>query len=105
MRLNKFISDSGYCSRREADKYIERGVVFINGRRASVGDQVGEHDEVKVNGHVLESRTSNIILAFNKPVGITSTTDSSDKTNIVDYINYSERIFSIGTELTKSRAG
>jgi 23S rRNA pseudouridine2604 synthase len=96
MRLNKFISDSGYCSRREADKYIERGAVMINGRRASIGDQVEANDEVKVNGHILESRSNDIIIAFNKPVGITSTTDGSDKTNIVDYINYSERIFPIG---------
>lgn len=96
MRLNKFISDSGYCSRREADRYIERGVVFINGRRAGIGDQVQPGDEVMVNGHILEGRSDDVVLAFNKPVGVTSTTDSSDPTNIVDFVNYSERIFPIG---------
>jgi 23S rRNA pseudouridine2604 synthase len=96
MRLNKFISDSGYCSRREADRYIERGVVFINGRRAGIGDQVQIGDEVMVNGHTLEGRTDEVVLAFNKPMGVTSTTDPTDPTNIVDYVNYSERIFPIG---------
>lgn len=96
MRLNKFISDSGYCSRREADRYIERGVVFINGRKAGIGDQVQAGDEVRVNGHILEGRTNDILLAFNKPVGVTSTTDTTDPTNIVDFVNYSERVFPIG---------
>lgn len=96
VRLNKYISDSGYCSRREADKYIERGVVFINGRRAGVGDQVQAGDEVRVNGHILEGRTTDVVIAFNKPVGVTSTTDTTDPTNIVDYVNYSERVFPIG---------
>jgi 23S rRNA pseudouridine2604 synthase len=96
MRLNKFISDSGYCSRREADKYIERGVVFLNGRKASVGDQVEMGDEVKVNGLLIEGRTTDVLLAFNKPTGVTSTTDTTDPTNIVDFVNYSERVFPIG---------
>ncbi len=96
MRLNKFIADSGYCSRREADRYIEQGRVLVNGRKAAVGDQFKEGDEIKVNGVILEGRSSDIVLAFNKPVGITSTTDPLDKTNIIDYVNYSERIFPIG---------
>lgn len=96
MRLNKFIADSGYCSRREADRYIEQGRVLINGRKASIGAQFNEGDEIKVNGVTLEGRSGDIVLAFNKPVGVTSTTDTLDKTNIIDYVNYSERVFPIG---------
>lgn len=96
MRLNKFIADSGYCSRREADRYIEQGRVLVNGKRAAVGDQFKDGDEIKVNGVVLEGRSTDVVLAFNKPVGITSTTDPLDKTNIIDYVNYSERVFPIG---------
>lgn len=98
IRLNKYISESGICSRREADRYIERGNVFINGKRAKIGDQVSAGDRVMVNGNTIEPRETEqaIYIAFNKPVGITSTTESSTKGNIVDYINHSERIFPIG---------
>lgn len=96
LRINKFISESGFCSRREADKYIERGLVLLNGKKAVLGDQVKQGDEVKVNGHLLAERSTQIVLAFNKPVGVTCTTDPKDKTNIVDYINYHERVFPIG---------
>lgn len=97
-RLNKFISESGLCSRREADRFIEKGNVFINGKRAKIGDQVFAGDKVMVNGHNIEPKeaSSFLLLAFNKPVGITSTTESNVKDNIVDYVNYSERIFPIG---------
>lgn len=97
-RLNKYISESGLCSRRAADKYIENGNVFINGKRAKIGDQVFAGDLVSVNGQNIEPRDSSdlLLLAFNKPVGVTCTTESSDKTNIVDYINHSDRIFPIG---------
>lgn len=97
-RLNKYISDSGLCSRRAADKFIENGNVFINGKRAKIGDQVYHGDLVSVNGQTIEPRegSDSLLIAFNKPVGITCTTESSDKTNIVDYINHSERIFPIG---------
>lgn len=97
-RLNKYISDSGLCSRRAADKFIENGNVFINGKRAKIGDQVYPGDLVSVNGQTIEPReaSESLLIAFNKPVGITCTTESSDKTNIVDYINHSERIFPIG---------
>ncbi|WP_443945532.1 23S rRNA pseudouridine(2604) synthase RluF [Pedobacter sp. AW1-32] len=97
-RLNKFISESGLCSRREADRFIERGNVFINGKRAKVGDQVFAGDKVMVNGHHIEPKEDSnfILLAFNKPTGITSTTESNVRDNIVDYVNYSERIFPIG---------
>ncbi|RDC54707.1 23S rRNA pseudouridine(2604) synthase RluF [Pedobacter chinensis] len=105
-RLNKFISESGLCSRREADRFIERGNVFINGKRAKIGDQVFAGDRVMVNGHNIEPKEESnfILLAFNKPVGITSTTESNVKNNIVDYVNHSERIFPIG-RLDKDSSG
>lgn len=98
MRLNKYISESGICSRREADRYIEQGHVFINGRRAKVGDQVSARDRVMVNGQLIEPREEedHIYLAFNKPEGVTSTTERSVRDNIVDYVNHSSRIFPIG---------
>jgi len=97
-RLNKYISESGICSRREADRYIEQGNVFINGKRAKVGDQVFPNDKVKVNGRAIEGRNEEalIFLALNKPVGIVSTTERSEKNNIVDFVNHSIRIFPIG---------
>jgi len=97
-RLNKYISESGLCSRREADKFIESGVVFINGRRAVMGDQVGAKDVVKVNGIVIEPRDASeaVYIAFNKPPGITCTTDPGTKDNIISYISFGERIFPVG---------
>jgi 23S rRNA pseudouridine2604 synthase len=97
-RLNKYISEKGVCSRREADKYIETGRVFINGKKAKLGDQVKPGDRVMVNGQMLDEveKKEFVLIAFNKPVGITSVTDSSVKGNIVDYVNYSARIFPIG---------
>lgn len=97
-RLNKYISESGICSRREADRYIEQGSVFINGKRAQIGDQVAPGDTVKVNGQLIEPQDQDdfIFLALNKPVGIVSTTESSEKNNIVDFVKHSSRIFPIG---------
>jgi 23S rRNA pseudouridine2604 synthase len=98
IRLNKFISDSGVCSRREADKYIEEGHVFVNGRRVSLGAQVSKRDKVTLNGNLIEAKegTDFAFLAFNKPVGIISTTEIGVKDSIIDYIGYHERIFPIG---------
>lgn len=97
MRVNKFISESGLCSRREADKYIERGLVTINGKKVGLGAEVGPRDVVKVNGRGLNrEEKQDLVLAFNKPIGVVSTTDKIEKNNIVDYISYSERIFPIG---------
>jgi len=98
IRLNKFISDSGTCSRREADKYIEQGHVFVNGHRAAVGTQVSKHDKVTLNGNLIEAKegTDFAFIAFNKPVGIISTTEIGVKDSIIDYIGYHERIFPIG---------
>ncbi len=98
IRLNKFISDSGVCSRREADKYIEQGHVFVNGHRASIGDQVSAKDKVLLNGNLIAAKVGEdfVFLAFNKPVGIISTTEIGVKDSIIDYIGYHERIFPIG---------
>jgi 23S rRNA pseudouridine2604 synthase len=98
IRLNKFISESGLCSRREADRLIAQGVVFINGHIASVGDQVKVGDRVRVNGHNLEPRQGEdiIFIALNKPVGVTSTTEEDVANNIVQFVNHSKRLFPIG---------
>jgi 23S rRNA pseudouridine2604 synthase len=98
IRLNKFIGESGYCSRRQADLYIEDGRVKINNRRAQVGDTVSPGQIVMVNGHVLEPVPEDrlVFIALNKPTGITSTTESSVADNIVDFVHHSERIFPIG---------
>ncbi len=96
--LNKVVSGSGFCSRREADKYIETGRVTINNRTARKGDWVKPNDVVAIDGEKIKSPKKNaaVYIAFNKPVGIASTTDTSDKSNIIDYINYSKRIFPVG---------
>ena len=98
MRLNKFISESGLCSRREADKFIERGLVFINKRKATIGDQVNVGDKVRVNGTELEPREGEdiVFIALNKPVGVTSTTEENVRDNIVQFVNHSKRIFPVG---------
>lgn len=98
IRLNKYIAESGICSRRQADKYIEQGHVFINGKRAKIGDLVLPKDKVRVSGLELEPREEEdlIIIALNKPVGITSTTEKNVRDNIIDFVNHSTRIFPIG---------
>ena len=98
MRINKFISESGLCSRREADRFIERGVVIINGRKANIGDVVKVGDSVRVNGNKLEPLKGEeiIFIALNKPVGVTSTTEENVRNNIVQFVNHSKRIFPIG---------
>lgn len=95
-RLNKAISETGYCSRREADRFIDTGKVKVNGKVAELGLKVSENDVVSVNGELIIRKSKNIYLAFNKPVGITSTTDTSVKDNIIDYVGYPERIFPVG---------
>lgn len=96
MRINKFLSKAGYCSRRQADNYIKNGRVLINGTIAALGSQVTPEDVVMVNGEIIELTENNIYLAFNKPVGVTTTTAEHDDSNIIDYIDYGERIFPIG---------
>ena len=97
-RLNKFMSEIGYCSRREADRLIASGKVLVNGKKAEIGVKVSPEEEITVNGELLNnSKNKNIYLAFNKPKGIVCTTDTRvEKDNIIDFINYPKRIFPIG---------
>ncbi len=95
-RLNKFISETGTCSRREADKLIEQGRVTVNGKIPELGTKVSTADEITIDGKPLNTKEKTIYIAFNKPVGITSTTDLKDKDNIIEYINHPKRIFPIG---------
>ncbi|MCK8061365.1 pseudouridine synthase [Fusibacter sp. A2] len=95
-RLNKLIAETGYCSRREADKLINEGRVKVNGMDTELGTMVGPRDRVTVNGKPLQEKPKDVYLAFNKPVGIECTTDRNTRNNIIDYINYHERIFPIG---------
>lgn len=104
-RLNKFIGETGYCSRREADKLIEEGRVTVNGSVAEMGTKVSQNDEVHIDGRlIIEKKEKPIYLAFNKPVGIECTTNQEVRNNIVDYINYPTRIFPIG-RLDKASEG
>ena len=96
MRLNNYISSTGICSRREADKLILQNKVLINGKIAKIGQSINESDIVKVNGKIIKPKKTNIYIALNKPVGITCTTERHIKGNIIDYINYPERIFPVG---------
>lgn len=97
-RINKYLSEAGYCSRRAADKLIEQGRVTINGRIPEMGTKISEGDEVHVNGELISGPTEKpVYIAFHKPVGIVCTTDTRvEKDNIIDYINYPSRIFPIG---------
>ncbi|NQY05119.1 MAG: 23S rRNA pseudouridine(2604) synthase RluF [Flavobacteriaceae bacterium] len=96
-RLNKYIAESGFCSRREADRLIEAGRVTINGVIPELGTKVALGDTVEVDGKPIHKSKKQIYMAFNKPVGIVCTTDTRvEKNNIIDYINYPERIFPIG---------
>lgn len=94
--LNKYISETGFCSRREADKLIETGRVTINSKVARKGNRVLENDVVKIDGQPLKMKPAPVYLMLNKPKGITCTTDLKDKTNIIDFINFKKRIFPIG---------
>ena len=98
VRLNKYLSEVGYCSRREADKLIEQGRVTLNGTHPELGTKVQENDSVEVDGKsVSQKHDKRVYLIFNKPIGIVCTTDTRvEKDNIIDYINYPKRIFPIG---------
>src|ERR1700722_5149840 len=96
MRLNKYISETGVCSRREADKLIEAGRVTCNGALAALGTQVGETDDGRIDGRLLGLRKKPIYIALNKPVGITCTTETHVEGNIIDLVGHKERIFPIG---------
>lgn len=104
IRLNKYISSSGYCSRREADRLIEEGKVRIDGIVAEIGTRVLDTQEVEVENFKIEAKQKFVYIALNKPIGITCTTDLKDKDNIVEYLNLNERIFPIG-RLDKDSSG
>src|SRR5690606_29379774 len=97
-RINKYLSEAGYCSRRAADKLIEAGKITINGVVPEMGTKVKPGDEVRVDGKLIGAKEEKpVYIAFNKPVGIVCTTDTRvEKNNIIDYINYPSRIFPIG---------
>jgi 23S rRNA pseudouridine2604 synthase len=96
VRLNKYISETGVCSRREADKWIEAGRVTLNGARAQLGHKVAERDEVRIDGELIGAKKRRIYIALNKPVGITCTSEPHIKDNIIDLVGHSERIFPVG---------
>lgn len=96
MRLNKYLSDSGFCSRREADRLVEAGKVTVDGKVAELGQKVTIDQKILVNGKSLQREEERILIAFNKPRGIVCTTSKEEKDNIVDFINYGKRIYPIG---------
>lgn len=103
-RLNKYLSEAGFCSRREADKLIEQNRVTINGKVPPMGEKVNPGDKVRVDGVEVKVKLVKKYLAFNKPMGIECTTNQNVKNNIIDFINYPERIFPIG-RLDKNSEG
>lgn len=102
MRLNRYIADAGFCSRREADRLIDQGRVTVGGLRARIGDELPEGTEVRIDGNVLSARAAakgqrrHVYIALNKPVGITCTTEESVKGNIVEFVGHQQRVFPIG---------
>ncbi len=104
VRINKYLSQSGVCSRREADRIIEEGKVTVNGSVATLGTKVNDGDEVKVGGKLVKNAEREVVLALNKPVGIECTTDLKNKDNIISFINYETRVFMVG-RLDKNSEG
>ena len=104
IRLNKFLSDAGYCSRREAVRLVEQGVVKVNGKTAVMGQKVTINDSIMVKGKNISREEEQILIALNKPVGIECTTDLNNPDNIVDFINFDKRIYPIG-RLDKNSQG
>jgi 23S rRNA pseudouridine2604 synthase len=94
--LNKYISSSGMCSRREAEKFISEGRVTINGKPTQLGNRVAKRDVVKLDGRLVVPQNATLYIALNKPVGIVSTTDEREPDNIIQHINYPDRLFPIG---------
>ena len=96
-RINKYLSEVGFCSRRKADDYISDGRVYINGKPAILGSKVNIEDEISVDGEIIQYKDKKkVYIAFNKPVGIECTGNHKVKDNIIDYINHKERLFTIG---------
>tara|TARA_B100001113_G_scaffold185580_1_gene152068 strand:- start:2725 stop:3414 length:690 start_codon:yes stop_codon:yes gene_type:complete len=96
-RINKYLSEVGFCSRRKADEYISLGRVYINGKIAELGSKVSVNDEIKVDGEIIQNNNKKrVYIAFNKPIGIECTGNTKVKDNIIDFINHKERLFTIG---------
>ena len=95
-RINKYLAEAGFCSRRQADQLIKSGKVFVNGQKAELGSQVKEGDSVKVGNKLIIIHKSSIYIAYHKPVGVICTTDKSKKDNIISKINIKERIYPVG---------
>ena len=96
MRLNKFLSDAGVCSRREADRLVDAGRVFVDGKSAVQGQKVTGNQRIEIDHKPIKKEEDKVLLAFNKPRGVVCTTSKKDKDNIVEYINYGKRIYPIG---------
>ena len=103
-RLNKYLSDSGFCSRREADRLIQQGKVLLDGRPGALGDRVQPGMQVEVAGRQLSGQSRKVYLALHKPVGIVCTADSREPLNVVDYIGYPQRVYPVG-RLDKDSSG
>ncbi len=104
VRINKYLSQCGVCSRREADRLLEEGKITINGIVATMGAKVSVNDTVAVNDKTVEKQDKEIIIAFHKPIGVVCTSSKADKNNIIDYIQYPERIYPVG-RLDKDSTG
>ena len=96
IRLNKYLSEAGYCSRREADRLIEEGKVFVDGNRAIMGMRVDDTNLIRVNGKTISNKEKPVIIALNKPRGIVCTAQKKEKDNIIDFVNYKTRIYPVG---------
>lgn len=104
VRLNKYLSEMGVCSRRQADAMVEAGRVFVDGKRAVMGMKVTGQEKIEVDHKPIKKKENRVLIAFHKPAGIVCTTSKIDKDNIIDYINYGQRIFPIG-RLDKASEG
>ena len=104
IRINKYLSEAGVCSRREADRMIEQGRITVDGKPAVAGQKVEEGQTIFVDGNPVNPTKERIVLAFNKPLGIVCTTSKKEKDNIIDYLNYPERIYPVG-RLDKNSEG
>lgn len=104
VRINKYISQCGYCSRREADRLLEQGKVFVNGSQALLGTKVTTKDIVTIDGEVLSNKPDEILIAFHKPAGVVCTTSKKDANNVIDYLHLKERVYPVG-RLDKDSTG
>ncbi|MBR3928180.1 MAG: 23S rRNA pseudouridine(2604) synthase RluF [Clostridia bacterium] len=96
VRLNKYISDAGHCSRREADRWIEEGRVYIDGKKGTLGDRVLPGMKVTIQGERVRAQSKNVYIVLNKPIGIVCTTDKREPMNVVDFVDHDRRIYPIG---------